>query len=58
MTKEINPEYSLEGLRLKAPILWPHDASSQLTGKHPDAGKDRGQEEKGMIQDEVAGWHQ
>ena len=55
---EINPEYSLEGLRLKAPILWPHDASSQLTGKHPDAGKDRGQEEKGMIQDEVAGWHQ
>ena len=24
----------------KAPILWPPDAESQLTGKDPDAGKD------------------
>ena len=56
--KEINPEYSLEGLMLKAPILWPPDEKSQLTGKHPDAGKDRGQEEKGMIEDEVVGCHQ
>ena len=40
--KEMNPEYSLEGLELKAeaPILWPPDAKSQLTGKDPDAGKD------------------
>ena len=40
--KEINPEYSLEGLMLKAevPILWPPDANSQLIGKDPDAGKD------------------
>jgi len=38
----MNPEYSLEGLELKAeaPILWPPDAKSQLTGKDPDAGKD------------------
>ena len=56
--KEINPEYSLEGLMLKAPILWPPDEKSQLIGKHPDAGKDRGQEEKGMIEDEVVGCHQ
>jgi len=40
--KEINPEYSLERLMLKAeaPILWPPDAKSQLTGRGPDAGKD------------------
>ena len=34
------PEYSLEGLMLKAPILWPSDVKSQLTGKDPDARKD------------------
>ena len=39
--KEINPEYSLEGLMLnEAPILWPPDVKSRLTGKDPDAGKD------------------
>ena len=40
--KEINPEYSLRGLmaETEAPILWPPDANSQLTGKDPDAGKD------------------
>ena len=40
--KEINPEYSLEGLmlKLKLPILWPPDAKSQLIGKDPDAEKD------------------
>ena len=32
----------------EAPILWPPDAKSQLTGKDPDAGKDRRQEEKGQ----------
>ena len=30
---------------------------SQLTGKDPDAGKDRGQEEKREPEDEVFGWH-
>ena len=38
--KKINPEYSLEELKLKAPILWPPDAKNQLIGKDPDAGKD------------------
>ena len=37
----------------KATILWPPDAKSQFTGKDPDAGKDWGQEEKGMTED---GW--
>ena len=26
-------------------------------GKDPDAGKDRRQEEKGMTEDEMVGWH-
>ena len=43
--KEINPEYSLEGLMLKSKLqyLWPLDAKSQLTGKDADSGKDGGQ---------------
>ena len=28
-----------------------------LTGKDPDAGRDWGQEEKGMTEDEMVGWH-
>ena len=38
-------------------ILWPPYAKSWLIGKDPDAGKDWGQEEKGMTEDEMAGWH-
>ena len=30
---------------------------SQLTGKDPDAGKDCGQEEKGMMEDKMVGWY-
>ena len=33
------------------------DAKSWLIGKDPDAGRDWGQEEKGMTEDEMAGWH-
>ena len=29
----------------EAPILWPPDEKSRLTGRDPDAGKDGGQEE-------------
>ena len=38
-------------------ILWPPDAKTWLTRKNPDAGKDCRQEEKGMTEDEVVGWH-
>ena len=57
--KEINPEYSLEGLMLtlKLPILWPPDAKNWLTGKDPDTGKDWRQEEKGTTEDEMVEWH-
>ena len=41
----------------EAPIIWPPDARSQLTGKDPDAGKDWRQEEEGTTEDEVVGWH-
>ena len=41
----------------EALILWPPDANSQLIVKAPDAGKDWGQEEKGMTEDEMVGWH-
>ena len=41
----------------EAPILWPPDAKSQLTGKDCDAGKDWGQEENKATEDEMVGWH-
>ena len=41
----------------ETPILWPPDAKSWLIRKDPDAGRDWGQEEKGMTEDEMAGWH-
>ena len=40
-----------------APILWPPDAKNLLIGKDSDAGKDWRQEEKGMTEDEMVGWH-
>ena len=42
---------------IETPILWPPDAKNWLLGKDPDAGKDWGQEEKGMTEDEMVGWH-
>ena len=41
----------------ETPTLWPPDEKSWLIGKDPDAGKDRRQEEKGMTEDEMVGWH-
>ena len=35
----------------------PPDVKSQLIGKDTDAGKDRGQEKKGIAEDEMVGWH-
>ena len=37
------------------PILWPPDVKKWLIGKDPDAGRDWGQEEKGVTEDEMAG---
>ena len=41
----------------EAPILWLPDANGQLTGKTPDAGKDRRQKEKSATEDKTVGWH-
>ena len=49
--KEINPEYSLEGIA----IIWIPDVKRQLIGKDSDAGKDCGQEEKETTEDEMVG---
>ena len=54
--KEINPEYSLEGLMLKLQLRWPSDLKSWLIGKDPDADRDWGQE-KGATEDEMVGWY-
>ena len=39
------------------PIFWPPEVKSWLICKDPDAGTDWRQEEKGMTEDEVVGWH-
>ena len=54
--KEISPEYSLEGLMLKLKLQY-FDVKSWLTWKDPNAGKDWRQEEKGLTEDEMVGWH-
>ena len=41
----------------ETPVLWPPHAKSWLIGKDSFAGRDWGQEEKGMTEDEMAGWH-
>ena len=59
--KEIQPvhpkgnqsEYSLEGLMLKLKVQY----FGHLMQKAPDAGKDSRREERGMTEDEMAGWH-
>ena len=45
------------GVESETLILWPPDAKSWLIWKDPDAGKDWEQEEKGMTEDEMVGWH-
>ena len=50
--REISPGCSLEGMMLKLKVQY----FGHLTGKASDAGRDWGQE-KGMTEDEMAGWH-
>ena len=44
-------------IEAETPILWPPDVKNWLTWKNSDAGKDWRQEEKGMTEDEMVGWH-
>ena len=55
--KLVNPKGSLPGICIEktyaeAPILWSPDARTRLTGKDPDAGKDR-RHEKRTTEDEM-----
>ena len=42
-------------IEAETPIIWSPDVKSQLIGKDPDAGKNRGREEKGATEDEMVG---
>ena len=57
--KEISHEYSLEGLMLKLKLQYFGHLMKRTDSleKDPDAGKDWRQEEKGMTEDEMVGWH-
>ena len=60
--KEINPQYSFTRrtdaeAEAKPPVLWPPNTMSWLIGKDSDAGKGWRQEEKGMTEEEMVGWH-
>ena len=56
--KEINPEYSLEGLMLKLKLQYfGHLMRRTYSLKDADAGKDWRQEEKGVAEDEMVEWH-
>ena len=43
--------------KAETPVLWPPHVKSWLIGKDSDSGRDWGQEEKGMTEDEMARWH-
>ena len=56
--KEISPEYSLEGLKLNLKLQYFGHLIQRTDSleKDPDAGRDWGQEEKGMTEDEMVEW--
>ena len=43
--------------KAETPVLWPPHMTRGLSGKDSDAGRDWGQEDKGMTEDGMAGWH-
>ena len=49
--------FGMNDAKAETPVLWPPHAKSWLIGKDSDAGRDCRQEEKGMTEDEMAGWH-
>ena len=59
--KPVNPQGNqswiyIWGTEAETPILWPPGEKSQLIGKYPDIGKDWGQEEKRVTEDEMVLW--
>ena len=58
--KLVNPKGNQSGIFIgrtvaetEAPILWPPDVKSQLTGKESEVGKDWKQKEKGVVEDKM-----
>ena len=47
----------MKNAKAETPVLWSPHAKSWFIGRESDAGRDWGQEEKGRIEDEMAGWH-
>ena len=57
--KEISPGISLEGMMLKLKLQYPGHLMRRVESlEKTDSGRDWGQEEKGMTEDQMAGWHQ
>ena len=58
IVKEISPGISLEGMMLKLKLQYFGYLMQRVDSlEKTDAGRDWGQEEKGMTEDEMAGWH-
>ena len=62
--KPVNPKGSQPWILIgrtdaeaEAPMLWPPDANTWLTGNDPDPGEDWRQKEKIVTEDEMVGWH-
>ena len=56
--KEISLGISLEGMMLKLKVQYFGHLMRRVDSlEKTDAGRDWGQEEKGMTEDEMAGWH-
>ena len=56
--KEIGPGCSLEGMMVKLKLQYFGHLMRRVDSlEDSDAGRDWGQEEKGMTEDEMAGWH-
>ena len=56
--KEISPGISLEGMMLKLKLQYFGHLMRRVDSlEKTDAGRDWGQEEKGMIENEMVGWH-
>ena len=62
--KPVNPRWNQPWIftgrtdaEAEVPLLWPPDVKSSLIRKDPDAGKDWRQEEKGITEEKMVGWH-
>ena len=62
--KQVNPKGNYSWIFIgktdaeaETPVIGPPDVKNWLIWKDPDAGKDWRQEEEGMAEDEIVGWH-